>query len=95
MNKFIDNKNAIIWCFDEAIGINTKFDGNIPLISIEQTKHIINHLISKNINDQYVTNDILQKYLNILEQTQTIQNHLTDINYNNDNNYCLLGWSHY
>jgi hypothetical protein len=73
MNKFIDNKNALIWCFDEAIGKKTQFDGNIPSTSIEQTKQIINYLISKIINDLYVTNDVLTKYLTILTQTKTIE----------------------
>ena len=35
MESFINNKNSLIWAFNESIDVDTNFDGNINEISID------------------------------------------------------------
>ena len=84
----IDNKNALIWAFNEAIDKNTDFDGNTLNESITQTKQIIEYLLSIKCFNDNITEEIIQKYLEILNRVKTeIPKKVFE-----DNDYILCGW---
>jgi hypothetical protein len=66
MESFLNNKNALIWAFNENIDKNTKFEGNTAQQSIDETKSLINYLCSQRCFDANITELILTEYLDIL-----------------------------
>jgi hypothetical protein len=71
-NSIIDNKNALIWAFNEAIDKDTTFDGNTLDDSKTEMIDIIQHLLSIKCFDDNITEQIIQKYLEILKVIKTI-----------------------
>jgi len=93
MDSFIENKNALIWSFDECIDRDTNFDGNIYDISIKETISIIKYLCLERCFDININEDIINKYLEILSNfTCTISDIITSSQIINDNQYILCGW---
>ena len=66
LELFINNKNALIWAFNENIDTDTDFDGNTNKNSIKQTKEIINYVISEKCFYLNITEEILEEYSYIL-----------------------------
>ena len=66
IDKFEINQNSLIWAFNETIDKNTQFDGNDEENSISQTKDIINYLLSEKMYDNNITEELLIKYLSII-----------------------------
>jgi hypothetical protein len=84
-----DNKNALIWAFNESIDENTDFDGNTSSESINQTKQIIEYLLSIKCFNDNITEQIIQKYLEILSHVKTkIPKKIFEVN-----DYILCGWN--
>ena len=94
MESLLNNRNALIWAFNENIDRNTKFEGNTTQQSINETKSLINYLCSQQCFDTNITELILTEYLDILDKMhvdfpiygQSIQPHKTK-------EYFLLGWN--
>ena len=62
MESFIDNKNSLIWAFNENIDADTTFNGNTNENSLTQTKQIT---LFRGINRwrNYVTLKLFDSYV--------------------------------
>jgi hypothetical protein len=63
MTSFINNTNALIWAFNEAIDENTDFDGNKPSKSITQMIDIIQHLLLIKCFNEHITEQIINTFI--------------------------------
>jgi hypothetical protein len=90
MAYFIENKNSLIWAFNESIDSDTQFDGNTNEKSLTQTKQIIYYLISAKCFDPNITESILREYMCILDYVQTIIPSKSSDTIPNE--YLLCGW---
>jgi hypothetical protein len=88
-NSIIDNKNALIWAFNEAIDKNTDFEGNIPSESITQMIDIIQHLLLIKCFTEHITEQIINTFMDILKVIKII----IPISILEDNEYILCGWN--
>jgi hypothetical protein len=93
MESFLNNKNALIWAFNENIDKNTKFEGNTKQQSIDETKILINYLCFQKFFDTNITQLILTEYLEILNKIK-IDFPIYDQEINSEivSDYFLLGW---
>jgi hypothetical protein len=90
MDSFIENKNSLIWAFNESIDSGTQFDGNTKQNSIAQTKQIIDYLILEKCFDDNITKEILDEYWFILNDIDIkIPSSSSDTQ---PNQYLSCGW---
>ena len=69
-SNFLKNKNAIILAFDEMIREGSKYEGNHNLVSIQQTKNILNYLITEQCYTSNVNSDILKEFIRVVNLTK-------------------------
>lgn len=90
MDSLLENRNALIWAFNENIDKDTSFEGNTSSQSIQETKNIITYLCSKQSWDTNITEAILTNYLDILANTYS--SIPTSIDIAKQSEYVLCGW---
>jgi len=90
MDSLLENRNALIWAFNENIDKDTSFEGNTNADSIRETKAIITYLCSKQSWDTNITEAILAHYLDILANTYS--SIPSSINTAKQSEYVLCGW---
>jgi len=91
MDSLLENRNALIWAFNENIDKETSFEGNTNADSIRETKAIITYLCSKQSWDTNITKAILDHYLVIF--TNTHSNIPSSVNTVKQSEYVLCGWN--